>query len=117
MADLSKELQQESIFQGLNNEKTTGLPIGRYTQSKLLELMYIRALAPRINPVGQPRIIVNCLNPGMCYSDLAPSGPAKTIAQALLARKTEIGARTEISAAAAGLESHGQYMNLGIVGE
>ena len=61
-------------------------------------------------------LILNCTNPGLCHSQLAQenNGIAAivfTIMKFLLARTTEVGSRTIVDSAAAGKESHGQYMS------
>jgi retinol dehydrogenase-12 len=65
---------------------------------------------------AQEAVIINCLNPGLCHSSLRRSaiGVAKwglRAFKAVLARTTEEGARTHVAAAAAGKESHGEYMS------
>lgn len=61
----------------------------------------------------KPNIIVNLVNPGFCYTGFIknPSLGIK-IFQFLVARSIEKGSRTLVAAAAAGPESHGQYMTI-----
>ena len=62
------------------------------------------------------KVILNCLNPGHCRSDMMreTSGMFKIfvkVVTALMARTTEVGARTLIAGVAAGYETHGKYMD------
>ena len=64
---------------------------------------------------SNPRVIVNCLTPGACKSDLIRErkGMSKlfiTIMGAIIARSTEVGSRTLVAAAAGGEDTHGKYM-------
>lgn len=90
----------------------------RYPTTKLLEVFMIRALASRMNSGrhSDEPVILNCVNPGLCHSNLAREmkGLQAVIFQLvkfLLARTTEVGSRTLVSSAAAGKESHGRYMS------
>ncbi len=81
--------------------------------SKLLEVYAVRQLAALV-PLATSRVIVNLVNPGLCYSALDRNGtPAARFAMAvfrrLLARTTEQGSRTLLHAALAGPESHGKF--------
>lgn len=86
----------------------------RYNTSKLLEIWIVRELAARMAP-NDP-VIVNCLNPGFCRTDLfrhAPF-PLSYIVRgglSLLGRTSEMGSRTLMGAAAADKQSHGKYMD------
>jgi len=60
--------------------------------------------------------IIDTVNPGLCQSELTrdASGIVKAviiIMKALMARTTEVGARTLVAGATAGDECHGQYMS------
>ncbi|RDW66931.1 NAD(P)-binding protein-20 [Coleophoma crateriformis] len=92
----------------------------RYQVTKLIELFFIRELALRINASKKPKVVVNCMTPGVCASDFFrdPSFIMRItmpIMYKLLARTTEVGARTLIAGASAGIESHGEYMADGVV--
>ncbi|TPR10427.1 hypothetical protein CAN33_0022100 [Aspergillus niger] len=78
----------------------------RYRTSKLLDVLLTRELADRI---GDDDIVVNCLNPGLCRSQLAREmdNVVVRIMLRLLGRTAEVGSRTLVTAAAAGRESHG----------
>ncbi|KAM3084232.1 hypothetical protein ACMFMG_001663 [Clarireedia jacksonii] len=87
----------------------------RYNLSKLLEILLVRELAPKLANSGKPPVILNTLTPGFCHSELMrnavfPLNVLAWIGKALIARTTEVGSRTLVAAAAAGEESHGQYM-------
>ena len=60
-------------------------------------------------------VIVNCLTPGACRSDLSSeaTGVKKwlfKIVGPIIQRTTEVGSRTLVAGTAAGKESHGAYM-------
>ncbi|QSZ34550.1 hypothetical protein DSL72_006144 [Monilinia vaccinii-corymbosi] len=107
-----KEQSSPSILTALKNPK---LQQDRYNVSKLLEILIIRELAPRLSESEKPSIILNTLTPGFCHSELMrhavfPLNVFAWIGKSLLARTTEMGSRTLVAAAAAGKESHGAYM-------
>ena len=75
----------------------------------------VRELAGLITESSKPKIILNCITPGACYSDFAREASRIKallfeIPKFLLARSTEVGSRTLVAGAEAGEESHGQYM-------
>ncbi|RAL61592.1 hypothetical protein DID88_009630 [Monilinia fructigena] len=109
---LFKEQFSPFILAALKNHK---LQQDRYNVSKLLEILIIRELAPRLSKSEKPSIILNTLTPGFCNSELMrhalfPLNVFAWIGKSLLARTTEVGSRTLVAAAAAGEESHGTYM-------
>lgn len=109
-----EERKSESIFDTLDEtaEKNMG---ERYPTSKLLVVLSIRALAPKLQGTG---IILNNLNPGLCHSELGrDSGWVLWMLKLVLARSTEMGSRTLVAGAAAGEESHGTYMTDGHVAQ
>ncbi|MCJ1391038.1 hypothetical protein MMC18_003899 [Xylographa bjoerkii] len=104
------EKSSPEIFAKLNDKETANLR-DRYNVSKLLEVFYCRALAARMTESRKPTVTLNFLNPGLCHSELAKDPPLiLTVLKALLARTTEVGSRTLVASAAAGHETHGQYM-------
>ena len=110
------EREEDSIFEALNKSDAKYMK-NRYPTSKLLEIFMVRALAPRINsgPHADKPIILNCLTPGLCHSELVRDnkGITRVMFEAvkfILARKTEVGSRALLAATEAGKESHGQYM-------
>ena len=115
--DMKKERQQPNILEYCSDETKAEMGFRRYSLSKLMEVLYCRQLAPKINEGGKPFVILNYLNPGMCWSGLAPPSLGTKVVMTLLGRKTEVGGRTLVCAAAAGRESHGQYMTNGSVME
>lgn len=109
---LFKEQSSPSILPALKNPNHQP---DRYNVSKLLEILLIRELAPRLSKSKKPQIILNTLTPGFCHSELMrhavfPLNIFAWIGKSLLARTTEVGSRTLLAAAAAGRESHGMYM-------
>ncbi len=83
--------------------------------TKLLEILVVRHIAPRISASAKPKVIVNTLSPGFCESDFIYREERSLIVQALLktahkviGRTAEVGGRTLVAAAAAGEESHGK---------
>ena len=115
--EMKKERQQPRILEYTKDEAQAEMGFPRYSLSKLMEILYCRQLAPKINDNGKPLVILNFVNPGWCWSGLVPKGFAVNVLMTLLARKTEIGGRTLVCAAAAGRESHGQFMTNGAVME
>ncbi|KAL5359250.1 hypothetical protein BJX96DRAFT_183631 [Aspergillus floccosus] len=97
----------------LSNEETADMN-GRYPVSKLLAVLAIREMVARLR---DDAVVVNMLNPGFCHSQLARDAPGVGIKvmKMLLARSTEEGSRTLVAGAAAGDESHGEYMENGVV--
>ncbi|KAK9312260.1 hypothetical protein V1522DRAFT_406230 [Lipomyces starkeyi] len=104
------EWKAQNTFTALDDEKTANMQ-ERYPTSKLLEVLVVRELAPKLADSG---VILNMLNPGLCHSQLARNaGWGLWLLKLLLARSTEVGSRTLLAAAAAGAESHGAYMTDG----
>lgn len=84
-----------------------------YNVSKLLEVYAVRELATLL-PVSDSGVVVNMVNPGLCYSDLGRNVGLLYrmqigLLRLLMARSTEVGSRTLIHAAVAGVDSHGKY--------
>jgi NAD(P)-dependent dehydrogenase (short-subunit alcohol dehydrogenase family) len=85
----------------------------RYPLSKLLEVLLVQELAGRVRG---SEVIINMTNPGLCHSQLGREQDWKfQLMKLVLARSTEVGARTLVAGATAGLESHGAYMTDGHV--
>ncbi|KAI9669688.1 MAG: hypothetical protein M1831_007384 [Alyxoria varia] len=81
-------------------EKKHFVPMQRYPLSKLLEILVVREFAVRYPAESYP-VTVNCSNPGLCHSELTRDAPwALEVFKFLLARKTEVGSRTSVNAAA-----------------
>lgn len=85
---------------------------GQYPVSKLLEVFAVRTIAEK-HPAPEYPITVNCVNPGLCHSELARDHPtwAFWLFKLLIARSTEVGSRTLVDAAAQGPETHGKYLS------
>ena len=86
-----------------------------YAVSKLLQLFAVREIADKTSR-REPIIIVNTVNPGLCYTDLTRSAEGITyyvmkIMRALLAWTAEEGSRTLVDAAAKGPDSHGVFIS------
>ncbi|KAG6835246.1 hypothetical protein H0H93_003571, partial [Arthromyces matolae] len=84
---------------------------GRYPESKLLDILFHRALSSHLGPHSP--IIVNGVNPGLCHSELTRDVggiPAVIlwIMRAILARTPEQGARQLVYAALAGKIENGE---------
>ena len=106
------EQKEPRIFPALDDvdEKSPGWK-ERYPVSKLLEVLVVRKIAPKLVGSG---VILNILTPGLCHSELSRNGPFfLEVMKFFLARSTEVGSRTLIAAAAAGTDSHGKYMQDG----
>jgi hypothetical protein len=63
--------------------------------------------------VEKLRVTVNCLNPGYCHSELERDMNSRVVAVAkkIVARTTEVGARTLVDASLRGPSSHGKYLS------
>jgi len=112
-----EERNESSIFEAFKKDKKSYLA-DRYNTSKLLEVFLVRSVAAAMqkSPHAAQPVILNNVNPGLCHSELdrkleGISSYMLTGAKAVLARTTEVGGRTLVHSAAAGAESHGQYMS------
>lgn len=91
----------------------------RYNDSKILGVFVIRELAALLAASSkQGDVILNCLNPGFCVSEIMTRGQFTAmqlklfaVGRAMLARTTEEGSRTLVHATLAGKETHGQYLD------
>ncbi|KAK9367901.1 hypothetical protein V1509DRAFT_658928 [Lipomyces kononenkoae] len=79
------------------------------TLSRSCSIFVVRSIGER-HPASEFSVTINCLNPGLCRSELARDRPslAFTIFNMLIARSTEVGSHTLIHTAMAGAETHGQ---------
>jgi len=84
----------------------------QYPVSKLLGVFAMRTIAQRHSASTYP-VTVNCVNPGLCHSELTREYPTFAIwlMKFLLARQTEVGSRTLVHGGSQGAESHGQYLS------
>jgi len=103
------EWKKPHIFDALDDKEKTNHE-ERYQTSKLLEVLTIRQIAPKLEDSG---VILNYLNPGLCRSALGREGNfiLKIMYFIRLPRTTEVGSRTLVASASAGHESHGRYMS------
>ncbi|KAK6519944.1 hypothetical protein TWF506_000238 [Arthrobotrys conoides] len=106
------EKVEGDILESIGTKKNSVMS-DRYQESKLLQLYAVRQLAS-LNPVSKTGVIINYINPGLCYSELNRNAPfiRRTLINLLrlfFARSTEIGSRTLLAGAFAGEESHGKY--------
>jgi NAD(P)-dependent dehydrogenase (short-subunit alcohol dehydrogenase family) len=106
------EAKESNIFDALNDQSKTKFD-ERYPTSKLLEVLPVREIAPKLEKSG---IILNILNPGLCHSELSREASwTLELLKFLMARSTEVGSRTLVASASAGPESHGKYMHDGLI--
>jgi retinol dehydrogenase 12 len=84
----------------------------RYFDSKLLEILYGRALVSAISSSGKPLIALNLVNPGFCASELFrdPSAAFK-LQLKVMGRTAEEGSRALVDAVGRGEDSHGAYLS------
>ncbi|KAF2731282.1 retinol dehydrogenase 12 [Polyplosphaeria fusca] len=83
----------------------------RYQISKLLEVLFVRAMVQRRSSLQIP-VTINYVNPGLCHSALSRDASfVLEIGKFLLARSTEVGSRTLVHAAMQGGVAHGEYMS------
>jgi retinol dehydrogenase 12 len=106
--------KEKSIFAAVQGDRDMRL---RYYDTKLMEVLAVRELATRIKGSKKPLVIVNMVDPGYCQSDLLrenswelPIRLMMGVADKILARTPDAGARTYTMAASAGEDSHGMYL-------
>lgn len=112
------ERSASNTFNELSDQSTADMK-QRYPTSKLLEVLVVREIAPKLNGSG---VVLNMLNPGLCHSSLSRNTTGMQaiifwLMKSLIARTTEVGSRTLVAGAEAGEESHGEYMHDGKVDE
>jgi retinol dehydrogenase 12 len=107
---------QSDIFEALSHVETADMG-GRYALSKLMVQICSRELAQRISASTNGmsnQIVVNCVNPGWCDTDLSRHGPRGLMAGSvfkLIGRSAEAGSRTLVHAVTAGQITHGRYLS------
>lgn len=94
------------------NDESRGVP-ARYPLSKLLLIHALRAYS-RGNPPSKTNVVVNFVNPGLCYTDLdrniEEEGRAKLKAfRDQIGRTAEVGSRTLVHGLFGGESTHGKY--------
>jgi retinol dehydrogenase 12 len=86
--------------------------MSRYSTSKLMQILFLRELVKHTKDIP----VITAVTPGLAHSELANRSPSTfehigaQIFKFLLARKTDVGARTLVAGACAGPAAHGQYM-------
>ena len=78
------ERKKEDVYAALNDEKTFKKN-DRYPVSKLMEILFVRELSKY---VGKEEVVVDCVNPGLCHSELTRNevGVLKVVATLLKVR-------------------------------
>ncbi|EJD48769.1 NAD(P)-binding protein [Auricularia subglabra TFB-10046 SS5] len=109
------ERNVDNIFAAMNDPSRADMD-GRYTLSKLVQLLVVREFAAAVNGSGRPFVIINTLNPGLCKTELVRDAKGLfrlgvKVAKAFMAWTPEEGSRTLVHAAGAGKESHGAYLS------
>lgn len=96
----------------------------RYPTSKLLEVLFVRALAEQMNKEAHAseRVILNMVNPGFCKTSLSRDAKGLmwlmfTLMKLFIGRTAEVGSRTLLASAIGGPETHGKYMSECVVKE
>lgn len=104
------------IFQTLNDESMADMN-DRYHLTKLLVLMGARKLAEKLDRGSKEdhrSVIVNCVTPGWCKTELFRThdgGLGGRVGLALIGRTAEQGSRTLVHAAVSDADSHGKYLS------
>jgi hypothetical protein len=116
-----KERHEESIFEALKKKEYMA---GRYPNSKLLEIFFVRALAEQVSkgPHASERVTINMLSPGFCKTALSREATGLIfimffLMKLFVGRTVEAGSRTLVASASAGPETHGKYMSECVVKE
>lgn len=105
-----------AVFDALNDEKTADMA-QRYQLSKLIVMQGVVEMAARISTSGKPLVVMNVANPGYCKTGLGATfrNAGAVVAEAIIARPAEQGARCMVNALADGSGSHGCYHSEGRV--
>ena len=105
-----KERTAPNIIEKLDDKTTFGNP-DRYNVSKLLNVLWARELASKVNP---EEIVISTVNPGLVCSSLhrENKSAAEKIFTQIFGRTTEEGGRTLVDAAVVkGVQTHGGYLS------
>ncbi|RDW60398.1 putative short-chain dehydrogenase/reductase family protein [Aspergillus mulundensis] len=95
----------------------------RYPITKLLNVYFTTELVEQTrNDNGEVPVIINMLDTGFCHSELSRENKGIeefgfNIFKAIFARREEVGARTTVISASAGVETHGKYMVNGLIAD
>lgn len=101
------------IFATINDKETAEKNwSGQYPLSKMLEVFGVRAIGDKY-PASRFPVTVNCVNPGLCHSELARDYPTWGFffIKLFIARSTEVGSRTLVNGGSQGPETHGEYLS------
>ncbi|KAL2760466.1 hypothetical protein ACRALDRAFT_1078828 [Sodiomyces alcalophilus JCM 7366] len=119
-----KERTASEIFKTLNE---SGSLIDRYNTTKLLQVIATKHLAVAARASGRGDVVINCLHPGVCRTELFrfvpfPLSIPFNAAMMLLGRSSDMGARTLLAAALSdesdeATATHGRFMNDGLVAD
>ncbi|KAI4098313.1 MAG: hypothetical protein L6R37_006543 [Teloschistes peruensis] len=105
-----KEQKAPNILREMDDQATWGNP-ERYNTSKLLNVLWTRELASKVDPKV---LVINCVNPGLVRSSLhrENTNAAEKKFTAFFGWSTEEGGRTLVNASVAqGPDTHGGYMS------
>jgi NAD(P)-dependent dehydrogenase (short-subunit alcohol dehydrogenase family) len=105
-----------NVIEWLNKKENFNTKIGYYPVSKLLEIFYFQELAKHVKErqSGQPKVILNMIDPGLCHSNLLRHQDSFIfrVVKRLLARTSEVGARTIVNGSENdNFETHGKYLS------
>ncbi|KAK8250226.1 hypothetical protein HDK77DRAFT_480197 [Phyllosticta capitalensis] len=117
IAKLSEKNEPGRVFDALNQKDKADMG-DRYKVSKLLLLYAVRALANASPLTEKSNVVINCMTPGACASDIFRDDvgwlqrKVMTTAVSLFARTTEVGSRTLVQAVSPmlGPEFHGAFV-------
>ena len=102
-----------NILEAMNDMSKTDMA-HRYTDSKLIQILYFRELATRMSQSTKQAVNLNTLSPGFCHSELFGEQQASfgfETSRRILARSTEEGSRALVTAIVEGnRNTHGEYM-------
>ena len=107
------DVHREQSIVGYLDSPEGWKPYGRYSDTKMLVVLFLRELAARYDPDS---VIVNQFCPGMVHTELTKELPAYlripvALFKALRARRLEVGGWVGLNAVAvAGRDSHGQLL-------
>ena len=88
----------------------------RYGETKMLQIFYIRQLAPAMTNSGKAPVTLNCVCPGWAHSGILRerNGLGERLSAKAVARSTEEGSRQLVQGVIEGHnETHGKYITFG----
>ncbi|RDL40251.1 uncharacterized protein BP5553_00230 [Venustampulla echinocandica] len=108
------ERENPKIFDSMDDKKISRMG-DRYQVTKLMSLFAVREVAEK-TASKRPFVIINTVNPGLCYTELNRSAVGGTavamgVMKAMMAWTAEEGGRTLVFASVAGQESHGVFIS------